>query len=393
MRKWTCTGIWFGTAQCRIVLGIVTGLAQSHASGVAHLDVKLENVLLGSDGNVKLADYGLSRTMRNGALPRLSQDWGKRGYQAPEVVSGDRVCGPAADVWSLGIVLYVLLCEKFPFERSLSNGEGFFKQLSAGTFQYPHCVQPVCLELLNSMLVGEPYNRATLAEVTHRLQDVIQSMNVSRLLLSEQLSMTDNSSWVFDSFVSPTNVQDVSSIEIPLAIEGHICNNQDRGRGTHKMEINLESKVPPGFQNFTSSSRIRNSFAQVSHSEQNHSTGPSIREDRVRERSESGIVYSPIPSTVAALLVGVENSTDSLRCESTHMRKSVVETPSRIAWHIPPWPPAAVGAPVDEVRLDASPYTIWQLAQKICFHPERRRETEGLADIHDLWLERGGPKD
>lgn len=83
---------------------IAQGLAFLHAHGVAHRDLSLENVLL-SDGNVKICDFGLSADAN-----KLTSDVvGKFYYMAPEVTQGGPYAPKAADVWSLGVLLFIML--------------------------------------------------------------------------------------------------------------------------------------------------------------------------------------------------------------------------------------------------------------------------------------------
>lgn len=73
-----------------------------------------ENLLLDEHQNVKIADFGLSNSLRDGQLLRTS--CGSPNYAAPEVISGHLYAGPEVDVWSCGVILYALLCGSLPFD-------------------------------------------------------------------------------------------------------------------------------------------------------------------------------------------------------------------------------------------------------------------------------------
>lgn len=99
-------------------------ITQFHSCRV-HRDLKPENLLLDSFDNVKIADFGLSNLMTDGAF--LKTSCGSPNYAAPEVISGrfalspsqllQRLyAGPEVDVWSCGVILYVMLCGKLPFD-------------------------------------------------------------------------------------------------------------------------------------------------------------------------------------------------------------------------------------------------------------------------------------
>ena len=104
----------------RIALAIAEGLAAAHAKGVIHRDLKPENVFLGSDGKVKLVDFGLARVRPAGTI-RASDDstrtratqlgtvMGSLGYMAPEQLRG-RPVDARCDIFSFGCVLFEMLC-------------------------------------------------------------------------------------------------------------------------------------------------------------------------------------------------------------------------------------------------------------------------------------------
>jgi carbon catabolite-derepressing protein kinase len=71
-------------------------------------------LLLDADLNVKIADFGLSNVMRDGDF--LKTSCGSPNYAAPEVITGKLYAGPEIDIWSCGVILYVLLCGRLPFD-------------------------------------------------------------------------------------------------------------------------------------------------------------------------------------------------------------------------------------------------------------------------------------
>jgi carbon catabolite-derepressing protein kinase len=98
----------------RIFQQIMSGVEYSHRLKIIHRDLKPENVLLDDDLNVKLADYGLSNRVTEGEF--LKTSCGSPNYAAPEVIQGGYYSGPEVDVWSAGVILYVMLCGRLPFE-------------------------------------------------------------------------------------------------------------------------------------------------------------------------------------------------------------------------------------------------------------------------------------
>jgi eukaryotic-like serine/threonine-protein kinase len=90
-----------------------SGLAHAHGSGLVHRDVKPHNLLLRNDGVVKVADFGIARGGLEGTLTQAGTLLGTAAYMAPEVLHGERAT-PAADIYSLGAVLYELLTGRPP---------------------------------------------------------------------------------------------------------------------------------------------------------------------------------------------------------------------------------------------------------------------------------------
>ena len=79
-----------------------------------HRDLKPENLLLDYNHNIKIVDFGLSNTYKNGES--LKTACGSPCYAAPEMIAGKRYHGIQVDIWSCGVILYALLCGYLPFE-------------------------------------------------------------------------------------------------------------------------------------------------------------------------------------------------------------------------------------------------------------------------------------
>jgi eukaryotic-like serine/threonine-protein kinase len=91
------------------------GLEHAHAAGLVHRDIKPQNLLLGRDGTLKIADFGIARTAEATRLTQTGTVLGSAAYLSPEQAVGEEVT-PAADLYALGVVLYELLSGRPPYE-------------------------------------------------------------------------------------------------------------------------------------------------------------------------------------------------------------------------------------------------------------------------------------
>ncbi|XP_010030257.2 SNF1-related protein kinase catalytic subunit alpha KIN10 isoform X1 [Eucalyptus grandis] len=140
---------------------IISGLEYCHNCRVVHRDLKPENLLLDSNGNVKIIDFGLSNIMRDGCL--LKTSCGSTNYAAPEVLSGKLYSGPEVDIWSCGVVLYVVLCGTLPFDdESIPN---LYNKIKSGVYTLPSHLTTGSRDLIARMIVVDPLRRLTIPEI------------------------------------------------------------------------------------------------------------------------------------------------------------------------------------------------------------------------------------
>jgi len=143
---------------------ILSGVQYCHANLVAHRDLKPENLLLDELGNVKISDFGLSNVIKPGSL--FSTWCGSPVYTPPEVVLRKQYNGISMDIWSLGVVLYVLVTGGMPW-RLESNVVKNIEDLIAGTYEIPDFlrVSEECRDLIGMMLIADSDKRATLETI------------------------------------------------------------------------------------------------------------------------------------------------------------------------------------------------------------------------------------
>ncbi|RKO96091.1 Pkinase-domain-containing protein [Caulochytrium protostelioides] len=140
---------------------IICAVHYCHAHNIVHRDLKPENVLLDEYDHVKLADFGLSNQLHDGDF--LATSCGSPNYAAPEVISGKLYGGPEVDVWSVGVILYVMLCGRLPFDDE--HIPSLFKKITSGHYHVPSYLSPGSRDMIARMLVVNPLERATISEI------------------------------------------------------------------------------------------------------------------------------------------------------------------------------------------------------------------------------------
>ncbi|XP_045578982.1 maternal embryonic leucine zipper kinase isoform X3 [Salmo salar] len=142
---------------------IVSALAYVHSQGYAHRDLKPENLLLDEDHNLKLIDFGLCAKPKGGLGYELMTCCGSPAYAAPELIQGKSYIGSEADVWSMGVLLFALLCGYLPFDDD--NCMVLYRKITRGTYNNPHWLSPGSILLLNQMMQVDPKHRVTIKQL------------------------------------------------------------------------------------------------------------------------------------------------------------------------------------------------------------------------------------
>ncbi|XP_034233875.1 serine/threonine-protein kinase SIK3-like isoform X2 [Thrips palmi] len=145
----------------RIFHQIVEAVNYCHSHNVVHRDLKAENLLLDSKMDIKLADFGFSNHFIEGQL--MSTWCGSPPYAAPELFEGREYDGPKADIWSLGVVLYVLVCGTLPFDGHTL--QALRETVISGMFRIPFFMSMDCENLIRNMLVLEPERRYSIRQI------------------------------------------------------------------------------------------------------------------------------------------------------------------------------------------------------------------------------------
>jgi serine/threonine protein kinase len=155
----------------QLMLQACAGLQHAHAAGLVHRDVKPGNLLLRDDGVLKIADFGIARTAEATQLTQLGTILGTAAYLAPEQAAGEEV-DAAADIYSLGAVLYELLTGRPPYqfeslaELALKQTEGLIVPVRDLEAAVP---KPVEAAVMRSLAREPRFRPASAAELAHEL--------------------------------------------------------------------------------------------------------------------------------------------------------------------------------------------------------------------------------
>ena len=151
---------------CNIFAQIINGLEYMHNEyGLAHRDMKPENVLFDHLNEVKLCDFGLSKfyTDENNQMQLLTTPCGSPIYAAPEMLMNKPYNGNLIDIWSAGITLYVMVAGKLPFDDE--NIQSLIHKITKGVFDMPSDLSSSCKDIISKLLTVDPSKRITFAEI------------------------------------------------------------------------------------------------------------------------------------------------------------------------------------------------------------------------------------
>ncbi|XP_063211244.1 serine/threonine-protein kinase SIK2 isoform X2 [Chroicocephalus ridibundus] len=140
---------------------ILSAVEYCHGRKIVHRDLKAENLLLDNNMNIKIADFGFGNFYKSGEL--LTTWCGSPPYAAPEVFEGQQYEGPQLDIWSMGVVLYVLVCGALPFDGPTLPI--LRQRVLEGRFRIPYFMSEECEHLIRRMLVLDPSKRLTIAQI------------------------------------------------------------------------------------------------------------------------------------------------------------------------------------------------------------------------------------
>ncbi len=193
----------------RLMRQIVFGLGHIHSRGVLHRDIKLDNILLDADGSVKICDFGVSKIINKGEI--IKEQCGTPAYIAPEVISNEGYEGFYIDHWSLGVLLYAMLCGTIPFKAQ--NMRDLLKVIKSTPVTFPVALSDGAKSLVRGLLTINPYERLSIPEILAHpwmkedcAEDVAESENENMMGFRECLNPE------FNPLVPNINVVNVGNL-------------------------------------------------------------------------------------------------------------------------------------------------------------------------------------
>jgi serine/threonine protein kinase len=145
-----------------IIFGqLLRAIAYCHSFSVSHRDIKPENILITEFPRVKIGDFGLCGFISQGKL--MDTFCGSPSYCAPECFCQNKYDGRKSDVWSLGVVLYVMVAGRFPWD--VANSSMMLRQILQRKMKIPPHISPACSALISRMLDPIPSSRIGVEEI------------------------------------------------------------------------------------------------------------------------------------------------------------------------------------------------------------------------------------
>ena len=159
-------GVFNESEAAQIMKKLFQAINHCHANNISHRDIKPENIMIGEDGEVKLIDFGLSKKSKKSSMDTVV---GTPYYVAPEVLSG--TYSNECDLWSLGVLLYILLSGYLPFGGD--NAQEVFKKILKGQPNYEKKewkkVSDEGISLVKQLLEVDPKKRLNAANALKHL--------------------------------------------------------------------------------------------------------------------------------------------------------------------------------------------------------------------------------
>ncbi|KAL5974739.1 CBL-interacting protein kinase 2 [Asimina triloba] len=232
---------------------LISAVDYCHSRGVYHRDLKPENLLLDENGNLKVSDFGLSALaackQQDGLLHTTC---GTPAYVAPEVINRRGYDGAKADIWSCGVILFVLLAGFLPFHDP--NLMEMYRKIGKADFKCPSWFPTEARKLLHKILDPNPNTRISIAKIMEnswfKKGFAAESMRSTSRIKEPSPSDVDtafgsSNSEIAESSEDPVRVSNLNAFDIIALSSGFDLSGLFAGTDCeHKREARFTSKQP-----------------------------------------------------------------------------------------------------------------------------------------------------
>ncbi|TKY53793.1 CBL-interacting serine/threonine-protein kinase 7 [Spatholobus suberectus] len=209
---------------------LVSALRFCHRHGVAHRDLKPQNLLLDAAGDLKVSDFGLSALPEHRHNGLLHTACGTPAYAAPEILRRVGYDGSTADAWSCGVILYVLLAGQLPFDDS--NIPAMCKRISRRDYLFPPWISKSAKNLIYRLLDPNPKTRIKLDSVFDNAW--FKNKKSVRVSAEESVFESDLYNKCCDGYKLGMNAFDIISMSSGLDLRGLFETTSEKGRRREK---------------------------------------------------------------------------------------------------------------------------------------------------------------
>ncbi|KAF9928485.1 Chk1 protein kinase, partial [Linnemannia zychae] len=239
---------------------LIAGVRYMHSRGISHRDLKPENILLDSSGTLKISDFGLATVFRHAGRSRpLETPCGSAPYVAPEVLQ-EEYSGDAVDIWSCGIILYVMMIGNTPWELPSADSEEFrlyqesrenprhdpwnrlqgpIRRLLLGMLR----INPTKRYTIKHIMKDEWYNRPNILMTDGHVNDPVQLAN----LLMESANDSSNCSPVV-AYSQPLNTGRFLQSQIPALDMRSFASSQPSRNNERASDSSLGTRIAISWQ-------------------------------------------------------------------------------------------------------------------------------------------------